>query len=169
MHHMALWSGRCTEVARWHVFYGKIRNLCYFCPPMSFPLNIFVCRYPRCLGETGRYEKISWRLLCTSSILRICGVWMWQTNCGRRMIRKTAPKSGATGFFLFLLDMTVANMFIIYMAECKRKLQKPVSHFQLWSNYVRPFYKIGSLKGTPYVTFWEVIVILSLRSCVSLV
>jgi hypothetical protein len=34
--------------------------------------------------------------------------------------------------FFFLLDMTVVNMFIIYLAECKRRLQKPVSHLQFW-------------------------------------
>jgi hypothetical protein len=32
--------------------------------------------------------------------------------------------------FFFLLNMTVVNMFIIYLAECKRRSQKPVSHLQ---------------------------------------
>jgi hypothetical protein len=30
--------------------------------------------------------------------------------------------------FFFLLDMTMVNMFIIYMAECKRRGQRPVNH-----------------------------------------
>jgi hypothetical protein len=32
--------------------------------------------------------------------------------------------------FFFLLDMMVVNMFIIYLAECKRRVQRPVSHLQ---------------------------------------
>jgi hypothetical protein len=32
--------------------------------------------------------------------------------------------------FFILLDMTVVNMFIIYLAEYKRRSQKPVSHLQ---------------------------------------
>jgi hypothetical protein len=32
--------------------------------------------------------------------------------------------------FFFFLDMTVVNMFIIYMAECKRRGQRLVSHLQ---------------------------------------
>jgi hypothetical protein len=28
--------------------------------------------------------------------------------------------------------MTIVNMFIIYLAELKRRLQKPVSHLQFW-------------------------------------
>jgi hypothetical protein len=45
-------------------------------------------------------------------------------------ILKTAPTSGSTGFYFFLLDMTVVNMFIIYLVECKRRSKKPINHLQ---------------------------------------
>jgi hypothetical protein len=32
----------------------------------------------------------------------------------------------------FFLDMTVVNMFIIYLAEFMRRSQEPVSHLQFW-------------------------------------
>jgi hypothetical protein len=34
------------------------------------------------------------------------------------------------GIFFFLLDMIMINMFIIYLVECKKRLQKLVSHVQ---------------------------------------
>jgi hypothetical protein len=32
--------------------------------------------------------------------------------------------------FFFLLDMIVVNMYIIYLAECKRRLKPPITHLQ---------------------------------------
>jgi hypothetical protein len=74
---------------------------------------------------------------------------MWRTSCTGHIGSKTIPTSGGTGFSLFLLDRTVVNMFIIYLAECKRTSQKPVSHLQFRIKLCEAFLQNWEPQGHP--------------------
>jgi hypothetical protein len=55
---------------------------------------------------------------------------MWRISCGPFIVPGTALTSGGTKFFFLLLNMTMVNMCIIYLAECKRLSKPPVIHLQ---------------------------------------
>ena len=83
-----------------------------------------------------RKNGVVWKDIMTSPIhlkytIHIRGVDM------ANQLRASYSKQNRTHMwwhliFFFLLDMMVVNMFIIYLAECKRRLQKPVSHLEFW-------------------------------------
>ena len=57
-------------------------------------------------------------------------VWTWRINCKRHIAWRTALTNGGTRFSFFLLDMAVINMFLIYLAKCKKRSQKLVTLVQ---------------------------------------
>jgi hypothetical protein len=75
-------------------------------------------------------------------------VWIWQTSCGLRRVRETTSISGGVGFF-FLFDMMVVNMFIIYLAEYKKRSQKLVSHLEFRVKLCEALLQSWELQGHP--------------------
>lgn len=71
--------------------------------------------------------------------------------------------------FFFLLDITVVNMLIIYLAECKKSYKNQLAIWNSRWNYVRHLLKLGNLGEIHSLLGLEIFIILYSWSCKSLV
>jgi hypothetical protein len=117
---------------KWHVFYGKIRSRSCFFPHIHFPIGFPCVPVPTVPRRNGAVrEDIITSPMHLEYTTHMRGVDVADQLRASYSTQNLTHKWWHRIFF-FLLDMTVVNMFIIYLAKCKRRSQKLVNHLQFW-------------------------------------
>jgi hypothetical protein len=117
---MTLWNGRCT----------KDKKTVLLLSTHAIPI-----RYPCMLMPTMPRRNGADREDVLTSLMHLeYTTHMWGMDVTYQLHALWSTQNRTHKWwhqvFFFLLDMTVVNMFIIYLAEYKKRSQKPVSHLQ---------------------------------------